>query len=263
MNIGIITGSGFYDFPELENPQDFSVSTPFGKTSLSKAEAHGHSLFFLARHQSEHKSLPNMINHRANIFAMKEQGVGLIISTSIMGILKREIPLGELLLFNDFYFPDNRLPSGEICTFFTQEAEKGRGHYIFGSPFSATGNDLAAEVAGDLDIPVHPNLIYAYGNGPRFNSRSEINAFRNLGAGAVSQSAAPEAVLAGECEIGYLLLGFGVDYGNGVSEEPTPIEVLNSNMAASKGIFSKTILGIIEKVTDQAFFDRGFVYRFD
>ena len=43
---------------------------------------------------------------------------------------------------------------------------------------------------------------------------------------AVSQTAGPETVLAGEAEMPYALLGYATDYANGVKPEPTPVEEL-------------------------------------
>ncbi len=85
------------------------------------------------------------------------------------------------------------------------------------------------------------------------------------GSSAVSQTAGPEIVLAGELETGYLLLGFGVDYANGIKDVPTPLEVLNENLFKSKEIFSSVIELIVNKIDNskESFFDNGFVYRFE
>jgi 5'-methylthioadenosine phosphorylase len=70
-----------------------------------------------------------------------------------------------------------------------------------------------------------------------------------------------EVVLAGELEIPIALLGFGVDYANGVSAVPTPVEVLRLNLINSKGVF----LSILEKLINYFKEPRytGFIYRFD
>ena len=88
---------------------------------------------------------------------------------------------------------------------------------------------------------------------------------RNVGCSTLSQSAGPEIILAGECEIAYLLLGFGIDYANGVKDEPTPIEILNDNMKKSKNIFSTMLFGILDEIKDARveLFDNGFMYRFE
>ena len=57
---------------------------------------------------------------------------------------------------------------------------------------------------------------YGHVDGPRFNTRTEIAHARGGGVTAVSQTAGPETVLAGEAEIPYALLGYATDYANGV-----------------------------------------------
>jgi 5'-methylthioadenosine phosphorylase len=104
------------------------------------------------------------------------------------------------------------------------------------------------------------DAVYAHVNGPRFNTKPEIRALQ-AHASFVSQTAGPEVVLAGELEIPIALLGIGVDYANGVSDLPTPIEVLRLNLINSKGVF----LSILEKLIDNFKEPRfsGFIYRFD
>ena len=115
----------------------------------------------------------------------------------------------------------------------TEEKQIGRGYYLFGSPFF--------DVSGVLkDEEAIAELTYAYVNGPRLNSKKEIQFIAHY-ADTVSQTTGPEAILAGELEIPYVLLGYGVDYANGVKDDPTPIEVLTANMNRSKNTFAQAI----------------------
>jgi len=68
----------------------------------------------------------------------------------------------------------------------------------------------------------------------------------------------PEAILANELEIPYILVGFGVDYANGIKPLPTPIELLNKNMADSNQVFKNIITKILQKEIKFS----NFVYRF-
>ena len=174
MKIGVITGSGFYDFKDQWQGAKVTIDTNFGNVEFYKSEIENNELFFISRHGQGHKKLPNMINHRANILALKECNVDFIIGTSIMGILDKNIPMANLCLFNDLFFIDNRLPSGEICSIFATEGEDGRGHYLFDVPFPRSLNQAAFDIAGEIGIPVVNDLVYAHANGPRFNSKSEI-----------------------------------------------------------------------------------------
>lgn len=250
-DVAVITGSGFYDFPDLTNSGEVEIATPFGKVQAVYGTCNNKSILFISRHKKDHALLSNMINYKANLHACQQAQVGVIIATSIVGITTPDLPLAKILIFNDIFYPDNRLPDGSHCTFYTEENQIGRGHYLFGSPFFDVSAVLKSE-------DVIAEITYAYVNGPRLNSKKEIQFIANY-ADAVSQTAGPEAILAGELEIPYVLLGYGVDYANGVKSEPTPIAVLTENMNRSKEAFAQTIRVLLSVNTYEF---NGFVYRF-
>jgi 5'-methylthioadenosine phosphorylase len=256
IDLAIISGTGFYDFPGLEKEEALTIETRYGAASIVKGAVEGKKIAFIARHGKGHGILPNMINHRANLAALKELGAKAIVATTVCGVLNPSIPLAKLAVFDDLYFPDNRLPDGEACTVYEKRGEKSRGHYIFDKPFSGELRKQLIAAAGE---PL-TDVVYAHANGPRFNTRSEIKMLGNY-ASFVSQTAGPEVVLAGELEIPYALLGFGVDYANGVKREPTPVEELRDNLKKSKMVFTKVIRKLIKKYSVPQF--EGFIYRFE
>ncbi len=261
--IGIITGSGLYELKELELQEERIISTPFGGAKVTLGSIDDKDVVFIARHGKDHELLPNTINYRANIFAMKETGARAIIATSVMGVVDRLLGLGRVILFDDMYFPENRLPNGEICTMFTAPADPERAHYIFSSPFSSYIRGIATKVAVDLNINHLNGGVYGHVNGPRFNSKAEIRSLQSARVTAISQTSGPEAVLSGELEIPYQLIGFGIDYANGVSPEPTPIEVLDGNLSLAATVLPELIKHIIRSVNlDEIGFD-GILYKFE
>jgi len=256
IDLAIISGTGFYDFPGLEEEEGLRIETRYGDALIRKGTIEGKKIAFIARHGPGHSILPNMINYRANLTALKELGTKAIVATTVCGVLDPSIPLAKLAVFDDLYFPDNRLPDGEACTIYQEKGEKSRGHYIFDKPFSEELRRQIIVAAGD---PL-ANAVYAHANGPRFNTKSEIEMLRNY-ASFVSQTAGPEVVLAGELEIPCALLGFGVDYANGVKKEPTPVEELRENLKKSKVVFINVIRELIKKYSAPMF--SGYIYRFE
>ncbi|MDI6817698.1 MAG: phosphorylase, partial [Actinomycetota bacterium] len=150
--IGIITGSGLYDLPGLEKVETKTVETPYGKAGVVIGVLDGRDVAFIARHGADHDYLPNLINHRANIYALQEVGARAIVAASVMGVVDGSLDLARVILFDDLYFPDNRLPGGEICTFFTEAGQPRRGHYMFASPFSAAMRSLALRAASGVEV---------------------------------------------------------------------------------------------------------------
>lgn len=256
INLAIISGTGFYDFSGLEEGEDLRIATKYGDASIRRGVIDGKEIAYIARHGKNQKILSNMINYRANFLALKQLDTQAIIATTVCGVLDPSIPLVKLAVFDDIYFLDNRLPSGEACTIYDEEGQKLRGHYIFDKPFS---EELRQQIIRVAENPI-TNAVYAHVNGPRFNSKSEVNMLRNY-ASFISQTAGPEIVLAGELEIPYALLGVGVDYANGVAEEPTPAEVMRDNLKKSKSVFTTVLKKLIKIYSEPRL--REFIYRFE
>jgi 5'-methylthioadenosine phosphorylase len=256
IDLAVISGSGFYDFPGLDEEESRIVKTHYGNASIMTGKIEGKNIAFLARHGKDHSILPNMINYRANLAALKDLETQAIIATTVCGVLNPDLPLAQPVVFDDLYFPENRLPNGEACSMFTEEGDKTKGHYIFEKPFS---EDLRKQIIAAAENPI-TEAAYAHAVGPRFNTRAEIRMMREY-ASFVSQTAGPEAVLSGELEIPFALLGFGVDYANGVKDEPTPVEILSENLKNSKTVFTAIIKKVIKSYEMPLF--KGFIFRFD
>jgi len=256
IDLAVISGTGFYDFPGLEEGEDLRIVTKYGDVSIRKGVIEGKEIAYIARHGKDHSILPNMINYRANLLALKELRTKAIVATTVCGVLDPSIPLTKLAVFDDLYFPDNRLPNGEACTMYEERGGKSRGHYIFDKPFS---EELRQQIIAVAEDPI-TSAVYAHVNGPRFNSKSEIKMLKKY-ASFISQTAGPEIVLAGELEIPFALVGFGVDYANGVQKEPTPVEILRENLKKSKIAFTNVIIELLKKYRVPEF--GGFVYRFE
>lgn len=264
MRVGVISGSGSYDWPTLTDPAPRTVTTRYGRAQVTEGVVGEVELVHLSRHGAGHARLSNQVAHKANVAALREAGIDALISLTVCGAVDPACEPGSLIVFDDLYFPHNRLPDGSACTWFDEPGAKERGHWIFEWPFSETVRaallDAAAQVVG---VPVVPGGCYGHVDGPRFNTRSEIAALKRAGVSAVSQTAGPEVVLAGEAELPIALLGFITDYANGVAPEPEPVEALLERMARSGKIFADVVeaaLPFLAKADKPA--PAGIVYRF-
>ncbi|KUL35484.1 MTAP family purine nucleoside phosphorylase [Streptomyces regalis] len=261
MRIGVITGSGSYDWPHLEGATARTVTTEHGEVQVTEGHLKGTDVVHLSRHGRGHRRLSHQVDHKANLAALRARGVDALISLTVCGAVDPAVAPGSLVVFDDLYFPSNRLPDGSPCTWYDTPGQPGRGHWIFDRPFSEPLRQGLINAAGQLGTPVVAQGVYGHVDGPRFNSRSEIAALRAAGVSAVSQTAGPEAVLAGEAELPLALVGFVTDYANGVAPEPEPVEALLERMAASKQIFADLVARAVPELGAVA--PAGFVYRFD
>ncbi len=255
--IAYVTGSGFYDLPGFEA---FERHTRFGTAQLLRGVVNGKETLVLPRHGAGHRFLPHQINHRANLLALHEAGATAVVSCSVCGLLNPDWELATPLLGTDLYFPENRLGGGQCCTLFDQPGEAGRGHLLAESLFNTALSQAVRAAMNNGNLQTKTGT-YAHVLGPRFNTITEIKALRATGVDFLSQTCGPEAVLANELELPYALAAFGIDYANGVRETPTPIEVLNNNLAAAKETFVQLIHTLREP--DEGFAFENFVYRFE
>src|SRR2546422_73606 len=101
--VGIIGGSALGDAFELEDEQAKFLVTPHGAPSdPPRMGKRGEvTVVFLPRHGKDHRIPPHKLNHRANLWAMKELGATHILATSSTGSLKKTINPGTFVVPDD------------------------------------------------------------------------------------------------------------------------------------------------------------------
>ena len=264
MTVGIITGSGTYALPGFSDSEPVAAETPFGVTEVTRGTYAGIPALHISRHKAGHIRLSNHVEHRANIWALKELGATAVVGCTACGAVDPDLALGSLVLFDDLHFPSNRLPDGSLCTFFTEPGDARRGHWILaGGPFSPGVRQALLDGASRAGHSARDGGTYGHVDGPRFNTPSEIAQLASAGVAAVSQTAGPEVVLCGELELPFALIGFVTDYANDVSPgEPTPVVELVELMGKSTQVFAEVLeqaLPLIERTPPAA---AGVVLRF-
>jgi purine nucleoside phosphorylase len=265
MSIGIITGSGTYTLPGFEAAEPVAVSTPFGDASVTHGTLAGVGAVHVSRHGVGHVRLSNQVTHRANIWALKDQGATAVIGCTACGAVDPAVPLGSLVVFDDLHFSSNRLPDGSICTFFAEPGDPLRAHWILhGGPFSDEVRAALVEATTEAGHQVRDGGTYGHVDGPRFNTPTEIAQLAACGVTAVSQTAGPETVLCGELELPFGLIGFATDYANEVVPgEPTPVATLIELMGTSTEVFADVLRGALPRLAATPPAPAGTVYRFE
>jgi purine nucleoside phosphorylase len=262
MRIAIVTGSGTYALPGFEGePQD--VDTRFGPARVSVGTFAGADVLHISRHGEGHPRLSSAVTHQANISALRELGADGILAVTVCGSADPSIELGSLIVFDDLHFLVNRLPDGSICTLHTQPGRAGRAHWVFDGPFSPSLRAALLAGARDAGLQARDGGCYGHVDGPRFNTKAEIRSLASVGVTAVSQTAGPETVLAGEAEIPFALIGYATDYANGVEDVPAPVEQLVELIAASPAAFAATLRSAIPRVLEADPAPVGSHFRFD
>jgi purine nucleoside phosphorylase len=263
MRVGVLTGTGTYTLPGAGEGRPENVITVHGDVPVTRLELAGVEVLHVSRHGAGHVRLSNHVTHRANITALRQCGVDAIAAITVCGAVDPSVPLGSLIVFDDLHFLANRLADGSLCTLYDEPGHPRRGHWIYESPFSEGVRQALLAGSRDAGVPARDGGCYGHVDGPRFNTRAEIRSLALAGVTAVSQTAGPETVLAGESEIPYGLLGYATDYANGVKEEATPVEELLRLIGASGEAFASVLARALPKLAETAPAPPGVIYRFE
>lgn len=249
MRVGIITGSGSYALPGLEGGVPDRVPTRFGSAEVTHGSFAGVEVVHVSRHLPGHRLVSHQVEHRANIVALRDAAVDAIVAVTVCGSLDPALAPGSLVVFDDLHFLANRLPDGSICTLHDEPGGAGRGHWIFDLPFAQPLRAALLEGAREAGHDVRDGGCYGHVDGPRFNTRAELRTLVQAGVAAVSQTAGPETVLAGEAGVPYALLGFVTDFANGiVPDDPTPVAELARLLDASGGILATVLRAALPRI---------------
>jgi len=264
MPIAVITGSGTYALPGFQSAQTLTVPTPFGGAEVSRGSLAGTELLHVSRHGTGHVRLSNHVNHRANLWALREQGATAVIGCTACGAVDPTLELGSLVVFDDLHYISNRLPDGSLCTLCVEPGDPGRGHWILhGSPYSSGVRAALLGAARQTGHAARDGGVYGHVDGPRFNTPAEIAALAACGVVAVSQTGGPETVLCGELELPFGLIGFVTDYANEVVPgDPTPVATLLALMGSSPAVFADIVADAAARLEAEAPRPAGTMYRF-
>lgn len=205
--LGVLGGSGVYDFPGLTNDRWERVESPWGQPSdeLHFGELDGVEMVFLPRHGRGHAHSPSSINYRANIDALKRVGVTDIVSVSAVGSLKEELPPGCFVIVDQFIdrtFAREKSFFGEGCV----------AHVSMADPVSRRLGDQLGAACEAEGISHTRGGTYLAMEGPQFSSRAESELYRSWGCSVIGMTNMPEAKLAREAEICYATVAMVTDY---------------------------------------------------
>jgi purine nucleoside phosphorylase len=262
MAIGIITGSGTYALPGFEGSAPDPVTTEWGDAYVSRGTFAGVEVLHISRHGAGHVRLSNHVTHLGNVAALRRLGATGVLAVTVCGAVDPGVELGSLICFDDLHFLSNRLPDGRLCTFHQQAGHHDRAHWIYEDPYSPELRAALLAGAQEAGVTVRDGGCYGHVDGPRFNTKAEIRGLGAAGVTAVSQTAGPETVLAGEAQLPLALIGYATDYANGVQAEPTPVERLVELIGASTETFARVLTTAVPRIDESALAPVGTVYRF-
>jgi 5'-methylthioadenosine phosphorylase len=240
--LAIIGGSGLYDVEEFKDRELIKLNTPWGKPSdeILKTKFNSKEVYFLPRHGRGHIISPSKINFRANIDALKQQGVTDIVSVSAVGSLKENLPPGKFVIVDQFIdrtFARNK-------TFFEDEIV---AHVSMAHPTSNGLMNACEEAIKKENISYQRGGTYVVMEGPQFSTLAESNLYRSWNVDVVGMTNMPEAKLAREAEIRYASVSMITDFDCWHPDHESVdvkqvIKVLQGNVEKAKNMIKNLIV---------------------
>lgn len=169
----------------------------------------------LARHGLYHELPPHLVPYRANIGALKQEGVTHILALSAVGGLDPKIEVGTILLVDQYIdCTSNRF---RAKTFF--EDAGAVVHCNLAEPTCRYFGDFIERAALEANIPIHRNGTLICIEGPQFSTKAELKYYRDVMKGTViGMTTAVEAKLAREAGIHYCNLAIVTDNSTDVDQ---------------------------------------------
>lgn len=191
-----------------------TVENEFGHALVLLSE----QVAFIPRHgMPPHGAiLPHLINHQANLQALKDLGVSHAIGINSAGSLKRHLQPGMLAI------PDDFIHLGATPTIYRDKL-----HHI--TP--ALNDDVRQRLintAGECGIAVAAGGVYWQTMGPRLETRAEIRMMSQF-ADLVGMTMASEAIIAQELDLPYASLCTIDNFAHGLVREGLAMEEIRHN----------------------------------
>jgi len=209
--LAIIGGTGLTQLADLEVSRRQAVRTPYGEPSgpLTFGSIRGIPVVFLARHGDAHTIAPHQINYRANLWALKDQGVSEVVSAASVGGIRADLCPGKIVMPNQII----DYTWGRVSTFFENEAPVR--HVDFTEPYAASLRARLLAAAAACGEEVVDGAVYAATQGPRLESAAEVDRLERDGADIVGMTGMPETALAREIGLDYATIAVVVNHAAG------------------------------------------------
>lgn len=242
--LGVIGGSGLYDFPALKEVKKINPETPFGYPSapIMLGKLAGKEVAFLARHGIGHTLSPSEVNYQANIYAFKSLGVKRIISISACGSLREDFAPGHIVIPNQLF----------DFTHLRKRSFFGDGlvvHVGVADPFCEQLSTTLYNVVTSTGVTTHQGGNMITIEGPRFSTKAESNTYRAWGMSLIGMTTSPEAFLAREAEMCYAVMAHVTDYDVWhLSEASVSVEMVVNTLHKNTEVAQNTILELVSQL---------------
>lgn len=228
--LAIIGGTGLTQLTNLKITHRQVMRTPYGEPSgpMTFGILNQHEVIFLARHGYGHTIPPHEVNYRANLLALRDQGVTRVIAATSVGGIRADLVPGTLVV------PDQIIDYtyGRDFTYFDGK-DRPVTHIDFTRPYSEKLRQQILAAGKSVGEKCVDGGVHAVTQGPRLETAAEINRLERDGADMVGMTGMPEAALAKELGLAYATIAVVVNSaaGRGNSIDRVPLETIGVVMS--------------------------------
>jgi 5'-methylthioadenosine phosphorylase len=194
--------------------------------------------YVLQRHGFGIYTPPHLVDHVANLRALRALGCDRVLALNSTGALHDGYPPGSFLLADDF------IALGALPSAFTDE----RGHRVPG--FDAAWRERVLDTwHASATVPLHDGGVYWQVIGPRLETVAEIRLFAQH-ADVVGMTMASECVVAGELGLAYASVCVVDNLANGVGEHPLTWSEFETGRDATQQELEKVLAALVPALAD-------------
>ena len=203
--IAVLCGTGMSEFATALSSNGVSLSdcmiaeSPWGEVPLSIVKMERGEVVIIDRHYSNSNSRtpPHSINHKANVHAAISSHPDMVVSVNSVGSIRSDLKPGMVTVAGDVLDLSIR-----PWTFHDDNAI----HADRTSIFSKEASNTCSKAISTVQDTSPKGIVVAQCVGPQFESPAEIDALERLGADVVGMTLGPESRLISEKMLPYVCL---------------------------------------------------------
>jgi 5'-methylthioadenosine phosphorylase len=194
------------------------------------------TLVFRHGNDPDNHILPHLINHQANLQALKDLGVAEVVGINSTGSLKKDLYPGLIIIPDDF-----------ITQVATPTIHRNKAVHITPSLNEEVRQKLiGATLRGNIEAV--GKGTYWQTPGPRLETKAEIKMMANF-ADVVGMTMASEAVIALELGLPYASACSIDNFGNGLIEKPLNMEEILIGTRKNGDLMIRLLEGYLQTVS--------------
>ncbi|PXF47804.1 putative 6-oxopurine nucleoside phosphorylase [Gracilariopsis chorda] len=243
--LGVLGGTSLLKSDMFSALKPKTVNTPHGDAIVYTDPSGSRPIIFVQRHQgvgADGKTQyrpPHLVNFRANLAAMVQEGVDTIVAVCCVGSLSEDIPIGTVVIPDDFFYL-----FGPSVSYY----DDARAHIVPGFDDKLRGKLIEALTEESILGFRNGGAVYVQTVGPRFETKAEVRFLSTLG-DIIGMTGATEATIAKELEVPYAILAMVDNMANGLAGSDLTKEQFHANVAKNLGVVERCVATVLEKLT--------------